>query len=503
MRGDDDHLESVDLLELERLSVRGTGHAGEVVVEAEIVLERDRRDRLVLVLDRDTFLGLDGLVQAVGPTPSRHRAAGELVHDHDLAVLDDVLHVALVDGVCAERGVQVMQQANVARVVEALAFLEQPGTGHQAFDLVLPFLGEVRLLPLEVGRVIPARREPAFCNLVVVVHEYDVGLAGLADADRLFDRHDLFAAGLHRLALLVDERDLARDDVEIGVLFRLDVLHEFRNQLVDLRVKVGAGLGRSRDDERRAGLVDQDGVDLVHDREIQVALHLVGQREREVVAQVVEAELVIGRVRDVAGVRGLFFLVALAGFRHPDGQAEKLVSGSHPVRVALCQVLVHGDHVHTLAAQRVQVGRQRRHQRLAFTGAHFRDVAVVQHHAADELHVERPHAERAARRLAHHGEGLGQQLVQRFAVGHAPLQFLGPGAQARVVERLDALFQRIDLLYGLSVLPQQPLVTAAEDTGQKTGQLVLLQGFGLTGPYARASGPALGKAGILSVRKAN
>jgi hypothetical protein len=39
----------------------------------------------------DAFLGLDGLVQAVGPAPARHQAAGELVDDDDLAVLHDVV----------------------------------------------------------------------------------------------------------------------------------------------------------------------------------------------------------------------------------------------------------------------------------------------------------------------------------------------------------------------------------------------------------------------------
>jgi hypothetical protein len=54
--------------------------------------------------------------------------------------------------------------------------------------------------------------------------------------------------------------------------------------------------------------------------------------------------------------------------------------------------------VHALAGQRVEVDRQRRHQRLALAGAHLGDLAVVQHHAADELDVEVPHA--AARACA-------------------------------------------------------------------------------------------------------
>jgi hypothetical protein len=59
----------------------------ELAVHAEVVLEGDRGERLVLVLDLHAFLGLDRLVQAVGPAPARHQAAGELVDDDDFAVL--------------------------------------------------------------------------------------------------------------------------------------------------------------------------------------------------------------------------------------------------------------------------------------------------------------------------------------------------------------------------------------------------------------------------------
>ena len=108
-----------------------------------------------------------------------------------------------------------------------------------------------------------------------------------------------------------------------------------------------------------------------------------------------------------------------------DGQAEELVDGAHPFAVARSQVIVHRHHVHAAAAQGVEIDRQRRHQRLAFAGRHFRDLARVQRVAADELHVERHHfplqrmlangdlrpAQAPAGGL-YHGESLGQDLVQ-------------------------------------------------------------------------------------------
>ena len=57
------------------------------VVQPEVVLQGDRGERLVLLLDLHAFLGLDRLVHAlVVPAPVQH-AAGELVDDEDLAVV--------------------------------------------------------------------------------------------------------------------------------------------------------------------------------------------------------------------------------------------------------------------------------------------------------------------------------------------------------------------------------------------------------------------------------
>ena len=77
--------------ELVRLGDGRAGHAGELLVEAEVVLEGDRGERLVLGLDLDVLLGLERLVQAFRVAPALHHAAGELVDDDHLVVLDDVV----------------------------------------------------------------------------------------------------------------------------------------------------------------------------------------------------------------------------------------------------------------------------------------------------------------------------------------------------------------------------------------------------------------------------
>ena len=128
--GNFQHFEIVDVLELVGLGRRGAGHAGELLVHAEIILERDRGERLVLRLDRLMLLGLERLMQAFRIAPARHHAAGELVDDDDLAVAHDVVLVALEQLVRAQRLIDVVHDRDVLDVVERirleLAGIAQP-----------------------------------------------------------------------------------------------------------------------------------------------------------------------------------------------------------------------------------------------------------------------------------------------------------------------------------------------------------------------------------------
>ena len=107
---DDDDFELVDLFEFGGFGFGGAGHAAQLFVEAEVVLEGDGGKGLVFLADLDAFLGFDGLVQAIGPAASRHQAAGERVDDDDfcLAVLDHVIDVALVERVRLDAGLDVV-----------------------------------------------------------------------------------------------------------------------------------------------------------------------------------------------------------------------------------------------------------------------------------------------------------------------------------------------------------------------------------------------------------
>ena len=228
-----EHFEIVDVHELVGLGRGRAGHAGKLLVHAEVVLEGDRGERLVLGLDRLTLLGLERLMQAFRIAPARHHAAGELVDDDDLAVAHDVVLVALEQLVRAQRLIDVMHDRDVLDVVERIR-LEQAGVAQPLLHLFHAGFGE-----------------------------------------------------RHRALLLVD--------LVVGLVER-------RDEGVDGVVEVGAVVERAGNDQRRARLVDQDRVDLVDDGVDVAALHHVLEPVFHVVAQIVEAELVVGAVGDVAVV---------------------------------------------------------------------------------------------------------------------------------------------------------------------------------------------------------
>ena len=285
---------------------------------------------------------------------------------------------------------QVMHQADVAGIVEAFAGADQAFAGQQGLDLLVATLRQEGLPGFLVDREITLIQQLAARRFACAIDRDEI-VAGL----RRLCQCGIDAHLAQLLAIPVQQQHALRVDLFIawppGRRLRL----EFRNELVDARIEFRTVFGRSGDDQRCAGFVDQDRVDLVDDRVIQAALHLVLLVQREVVAQVVEAEFVVGAVGDVGGISLAFLGRCLSSLDHTDPQTEKFIDRPHPVGIALGQVLVDGDDMHTLAGQRIQVGRQGRHQGLAFTGAHLGDLALVQGDATEQLLVEMPQADGA------------------------------------------------------------------------------------------------------------
>ena len=276
--------------------------------------------------------------------------------------------------------------------------------------------------------------------------------------------------------------------VDSGVLFLL-VVHLDHNALFQagdehLRhvVHLGGLFALAGDDQGGTGLVDQDGVHLVHDGEGVAPLHQLLLVDGHVVTQIVEAQLVVGAVSNVGGVGG----AALAGLHTGDHQAHGEphvpVDLAHPLGVALCQVFVDGDHMDASAGEGVQVAGQDCHQGLAFTGFHFGDAALVQHDAAHELDGVGTHAQHPVGSLPDGGKGLGQQLVQRFALGVAVLEFLGLCFQGILGQIFVFGLQRQDLVHHGLDLFDLPLGAGSKQFCDKTHSGLLSVQLGMAIP---------------------
>ena len=160
-------------------------------------------------------------------------------------------------------------------------------------------------------------------------------------------------------------------------------------------------VGGAADYERRPSLVDENVVHLVNDGVGKVTLHPFGAFSHHVVAEIVEAELVVGAVGDVGLVRlvpdgrphalealfalGVFEVVheRLLVLQRSHADAEHSVNRSHPVGVSAGQVVVDGDDVDAVACEGVEIRWESGDERLALAGPHFGDPALVENYPAD------------------------------------------------------------------------------------------------------------------------
>ncbi len=136
-----------------------------------------------------------------------------------------------------------------------------------------------------------------------------------------------------------------------------------------------------------------------------------------VIAKIIEAELVVRAVGNIAGIGPAALVVVKLMHDAADGEAKELVDLAHPFGVALGKVIVHRDDVDAPAGQRIQIGSKGGDERFAFAGLHLGDLALVKHHAADELNVEMPLAKGALCALPHRGESFRQEIVDTLAIG--------------------------------------------------------------------------------------
>lgn len=408
MGGNRNHLKAINMLKLISFSVGSPGHAGKLFIQPEVVLEGDRRDGLVFGARRQPFLDFDSLMQTIGPAPARHGATSELVDDDDLAITHDVMVVATKQVVRAQRGVELLEQADIADIVQRVVGIEQSAFGEQRLDTLMTEFSEVDLTTLFVNPEI----------------------TGLATT--------LFNV----LALLATQP---------------------RNQRIDISIMPRRRFGGTGDDQWCPRLIDEDGIDFVDDCEVEIALHAIFGTQRHVVAQIIKTELVIGAVGDVAGVRRTLVGMLHTGDDNASGHAECCVDTSHPGGITAGQVVVDGDNMNTTTSKGVEIHGERRDQRLALTGLHLGNTPLVQHHAADQLNVEMAHLQCATGGLTHQRKGFRQEIIKRLARTNPLAQTRCLRLEVCVRHGLDAIFECGNALDLLAKTANQTIVATAKN----------------------------------------
>ena len=197
-------------------------------------------------------------------------------------------------------------------------------------------------------------------------------------------------------------------------------------------LQVGRALARgAREHQRHQRLVDQHRVGLVDQQHVRVRADQVGHVRGEPVAEQVEADLADRRVGHLGRVGGSPLLGRRLLADAADRDAEQVVDRAHPVGVPAGQVVVHRRHLHRPAGQRVPGRGQRAGQRLALAGGHLGHVPVEHDQRAEQLHVERAFAQRAASRLAPDRAELGVVAGVAGQAGQVRVSHVGEFLLAR------------------------------------------------------------------------
>ena len=334
---DADHVQFVYIPEFARFRLGRTGHTGELGIHTEVILQRNRGVGLRGGFHLDVFLGLQSLVQTVRITAAVHDTARLFVHNLDLVVDNDVFHVFLEQRVGLEQLVERMHAVRLDRVVahNLVLFLRLLGLAQRLFLQ----LGDLRAHIRQdiVLRVVRARGE-----------EIDAAVGQVNRVELLVnDKQQLVVYDVHVLALFlqVEILGLLQKRLHARLAEELDERLVLRQPTVGLQQQLAAllfvlgrrrarqqplGFGQhlrylgplrvvyllylrlelfeililalergARNNQRRPRVVNQNRIDLIHNRIVVLALHELFRVAAHIVAQVVEAEFVVRTVGNI------------------------------------------------------------------------------------------------------------------------------------------------------------------------------------------------------------
>ena len=366
-----DNVHSVDLAELFFFGQGGTRHTCLLLIFIEQILERDRCQRLALSFNLHMLFGLYRLMKSVRIAAARHDTPGKLIDDQHFVILNYIVLVFEHQIMGSEGKNDIMLDLQVLRICQVLNMEELLNLYHAVFrqvDILLFLIDDKVSSLLDV-----------FSHDGIHLAEFPAGFAAF---------------------------QLAGQDVAC-------------------LVKFGGFSALARYDQRSSGLIDQYGVDLINDGKFQASLYQLLFVDDHIVSQIIEAQLIVGDICDVAVISRTALVVVHAVEYDANGKAKELMHLSHPLGITLSQIIIDRYDMHALACQRVQISRKGGNQSLSFTSLHLSDTPLVEDNAADQLHAVMLHAQGADRCFPNHRICFRKNIIQRLAFCQTLLEFPG------------------------------------------------------------------------------
>ena len=113
-----DNRQIIDLDELIFLRLGCTGHPCQLAIHTEIVLERNRGQRLRLTLDLDPFFGLNRLMQTIRIAAAFHKTACELINDNDFTIAHYIITVTFHERFGPQSRGKAVRQLDILRRIK-------------------------------------------------------------------------------------------------------------------------------------------------------------------------------------------------------------------------------------------------------------------------------------------------------------------------------------------------------------------------------------------------
>ena len=333
-------------------------------------------------------------MEPFGESAAFTESSGKLIDDDDLTVLYHIVNIFFEEVVCFERLIEVVGKRGIFQRVEVVHF------------------------------------EEILC-LLQSLFGHDNGTVFLIN-DKITGHHLVFTrlgrqlfASLHLLG-----------------------------DLVGFGIVVVVTLGWPGDDQRCPCLIDENGVDFIDDGVVVLTLYLLIKTDFHVVTQVVEAVFVVGTVGDVGIVLSLSLLLVIdVRGDTADAVTEELVEYPHLFGVTLGKIVVDGDDVYPFACHGIEYDSKGGDEGFSLTGLHLGDVAVMQYHTPDHLHVIVAQTKRSFACFTGDGKGVVEDIIEGFLT---TVYLLSERIERRlkffVAHRLIGAFKCIDLLHSFHVV---------------------------------------------------